>query len=159
MANTQTEGLSPNVRTAALANIDANTQKALSDIMLNIDTTNLQSKNQAEVQNARIQGREEDARVLDNLSFEKRQLTADAKTDLAFEQYFDKVRETNLGNFKTVNAINNANARYDNIQFDGQGYRVAPAPKFTDNLNATQLAQLQTLLDEHEASKKKKNKK
>ena len=153
-ANRQTEGLSPNVRAAALANVDANTQKSISDAMLRIDTANIQSKNQAEVTNARIQGREEDARVLDNLSFEKRQLTADAKTDLDFQNYFDKVREVNLGNFRQVNAINNANARHDNIQFDGNGYVVRDAPDFSNTLNATQLAQMNTMLEEYEKSKK-----
>jgi hypothetical protein len=156
VAKRKNEGLTPNVKAAADANIDANTQKSISNTMLRIDASNIQSKNNAEIANARIQGREEDARVKDNLSFEKRQLTADSKTDLAFEQYFDKVREVNIGNFRQVNAINNANARHDNIQFDGNGYIVRDAPDFKNNLNAIQLAQMNTLLAQYEEDNKKK---
>jgi len=134
-AQSRTEGLPDAVRNASNANIDANTQKALAAAMLQIDEGNIKSKNNAEVINARTQMREEDARVMDNLSFEKRQLTADAKTDLAFQNYFDKNQEVNLGNFNTVNAINNANARYDNIQFDGNGYIVRDKPNFNNTLS------------------------
>ena len=125
----QTEGLTPSVRAAALANIEANTQKALSDAMLNIDRTNIQSINNAEITNARIQGREEDARLQDLLSFEQRQLLSDSKTDYALQEYFDKIQQVNLGNFQTVNEINNANARSSNVQFTGDGYIVKPFDK------------------------------
>jgi hypothetical protein len=156
VATRQTEGLSPNVQAAANANIQANTQKALSDALLKIDTSNIQSLANAEQINAQIQQREEDARVMDDLSFEKRQLTAEAKTDLAMQEYFDKIQQVNLGNFRTVNAINDANARYDNVQFTGDGYVVRKAPDFSNTLDAAQLARAAQMLEEYEKQKNNK---
>lgn len=127
-AKAQLEGLSPNVRAAAEANIDANAQKAISDVMMKIDTSNIAQYNQADNTNAQIQRMQENAGVMDDLSFEQRQLRAKAIHGQDMANYFDKIDAVNIGNYQTINALNNMNARYSDIQFDGNGYVVSPNP-------------------------------
>ncbi|MCB1712271.1 MAG: hypothetical protein KDH96_07285, partial [Candidatus Riesia sp.] len=136
------EGLSPNVRAAAKANLEANTQKAIGDIMLKIDNANLSSEQRTEEVNSQIQRMEENASAKDALSYEQRQLLAKAKTEAEVANYYDKIQEVNIGNFATINALNNANARYSDIQFDGTGYVVSDAPDFERSLEQLMLARM-----------------
>lgn len=154
-AMAQLEGLSPSVRASGEANILANTQKAINDAMMKIDQTNLGSYNQAEERNAMTQRMEENAGVLDNLSYENRTLTTKTKSDWANQEYFDKIQEVNLGNYQTVNALNNLNARYSDVQFNGQNYTVADAPDFKNSLEMQNaMKYYQMMLEEEQKNKK-----
>jgi hypothetical protein len=124
--------------------------------MLRIDASNIQSRNNAEITNARIQGREEDARVKDNLSFEQRQLRADETTRQDFNNFFNKNQEVNVRNYREVMDTNFNNASHDRIQFDGQGFIVAPKPNFSNTLNAQNIAKMRDLVDKYDEDNKKK---
>ena len=110
--------------------------------MLKIDNANLSSEQRTEEVNSQIQRMEENASAKDALSYEQRQLLAKAKTEAEVANYYDKIQEVNIGNFATINALNNANARYSDIQFDGTGYVVSDAPDFERSLEQLMLARM-----------------
>lgn len=136
------EGLSPNVKAAAMANLNADTQGKITEMMSRIDSTNLASADKTESENVQIQRMEANAAAQDALSYEQRQYLAKAKTDAEIAEYFDKIQAVNIGNYATINALNNANARFSDIQFDGSGYVVSDAPDFEQSLEQLMLAKL-----------------
>lgn len=157
-AERQTEGLPPQVRAAALANIESNMAKTSSDTMLKIDTQNVQSKNQAEMYNTRIGNREVDAGVQDRLNYEGRAMQSKAIYDNDLNNYFNKGMEVNQQNYKDINALNRMNATHD-VQFDGQNYIKSSAPDFSKYYEMTQqLAKYQQEQEELEKNKKKSKK-
>jgi len=156
-AERRMEGLPPQLRQAALANLDANMARANADTMLKIDAQNINSKNRAEEMNTRIANRQVDANNRDRLMFEGRALTAKSNTDIDYQNYFNKGTEVNLQNYKNINALNRSNATHD-VQFDGQNYIKSNAPDFSKYYEMTQqLAKYQQ--KEKDAEKKKKTKK
>lgn len=154
----KTEGMPSQVRQAALQNVQANTQKAANDIMLKIDTQNVNSKNSAEQMNTRIGNRQVDANAQDQLMFEGRALTAKSNTDRDYQNYFNKGMEVNLQNYRDINALNRSNATHD-VQFDGQNYIKSNAPDFSKYYEMSQqLAKYQQEQEELEKNKKKSKK-
>lgn len=155
-AEMQTEGLPPQARAAALANIQANTNKAAADAMLRIDTQNIGSKNRAEEMNVRVGQRQEDARVQDDLNYEGRILQAKALTDNDLSNYFNAGVDANVQGYKDINALNRANI-VSNHQFTGSGYVSPSTPDFSKYYQMTQ--DLTKYQKEQEEAKKKKTKK
>ena len=142
------------MRAAAQANIDANTQKAVSDAMMKIDQANIASTSNADVRNAMTQRMEENARVLDDLSYEKRQMIGLSKQQLENQEYFDKIQDVNIGNYQTINALNNLNQRYSDVKFDGQNYVSSAAPDFMNTLEMQNaMKYYQMMLNEQETKK------
>ena len=154
-AMAQTEGLPPQVRAAANANITANTQKAASDLMLKIDTQNQGSENNAELVNARISSRQEDARVTDSLNYEQRALRSKALTDNDIQNYLNRAQEVSARNYNEINNLNMNNQNADTAQFNGPGYTQAAPPEFEEYLNMLMAEQASK---DKEMSKKKAKK-
>ena len=153
----KTEGMPSQVRQAALQNIQANTQKAANDIMLKIDTQNVNSKNSAEQMNTRIGNRQVDANAQDQLMFENRSLTAKSITDADLNSYFNKGNEVNQQNYKDIEAINRLNSTHDAQYIPGRGFIKPSAPDFSKYYEMTQ--QLAKYQQEQEEKNKKKTKK
>lgn len=116
------EGLSPNVAAAAAANISSNTQRNANEILNQIESQNLQARQNTDQVNTQTQRMEENARVQDNLSYEERQLTAKAKTDNDIRNYFNNSQLVNKQNFKDIQDLNLTNSLYDDIGFNGNGF-------------------------------------
>ena len=117
------EGLSPNVRAAALANMRANAQKQESNIRNQIDTQNLQSVEKAEYTNAQIQAREENASAVDRLKYEQRQYRAQALTDYDLNEYYNHLQANNKQKFMDIHNLNLVNATNEDVYFDGQSFK------------------------------------
>lgn len=136
MAN-QLDQLPDSQRRAALANTLANTQENINKSTVQTNIANARNRQATEQFNIGQTNREEDARAGDLLNFERRQLTALAKTQADLDNYFDFNRRVKLGNFNTLSKINTLNNLYDNfnvgtfgeVQFDPTQSVQFTAPK------------------------------
>lgn len=108
-------------RAAVIAQITAQTQSANQQAISQVDASNTQILNTTEAQNAQIQAREQDAAVLDALSFEKRQQTAESITDENVRGFLDYNRKVNLQNFNDARRQNTINRAFENFNLDAQG--------------------------------------
>jgi len=108
-------------RAAAIAQVQANTQANLNNVMGQVAGQNQASTFQANAANAQIQAREEDARANDLLNYEGRILKADAITQQNLRNYYNTAQKVNLGNYNTVNSVNLINSMYDNARYTPNG--------------------------------------
>lgn len=136
MAN-QLDQLPDSQRRAALANTLATTQENINRSTVQTNIANARNRQATEQFNIGQTNREEDARAGDLLNFERRQLTALAKTQADIDNYFDFNRRVRLGNFNTLSKINTLNNLYENfnvgtfgeVQFDPTQSVQFTAPK------------------------------
>ena len=108
-------------RASAIAQVQANTQAQLNNVIGQVTGQNQASTFQANAANAQIQAREEDARANDLLSYEGRILKADAITQQDLRNYYNTARKVNLTNYNTVENVNRMNQFYANSQLTPQG--------------------------------------
>lgn len=120
-ANDQIDMLPDSQRTAALATLNANTQQNINKAVSETAKINSQIQTQADMQNAQTQRMEENAAAQDALSYEQRQLTAVARTQNDYANYYNTTQANNVRNFNTINDLNLLNAMYDDYQFTGTG--------------------------------------
>lgn len=117
----QLASLPDSQRRAALANLTANSQNNLNKAITQTNIANAQNFQQTEQFNIGQSNQEENFRAVDALDFERRQLTALAKTEEDLFNFFEFNRKVQLGNFNTVNRLNTLNSIYENFNTDGSG--------------------------------------
>lgn len=108
-------------RAAAIAQVQANTQAQLNNVMGQVAGQNQASTFQANAGNAQIQAREEDSRASDLLSYEGRILKADATTQQDLKNYYNSAQRVNLANYNAVEGTNRLNQFYANSQLTPNG--------------------------------------
>lgn len=108
-------------RAAAIAQVQANTQANINNVMSQVAGQNQASTFQANAANAQIQMREEDARATDLQNYENKILKADAITQQNLRNYYNTAQKVNLGNYNTVNSVNLVNSMYDNARYTPEG--------------------------------------
>nr|DAI89617.1 MAG TPA: hypothetical protein [Caudoviricetes sp.] len=133
-------------RAAAIAQVQANTQAQLNNVIGQVAGQNQASTFQANAANAQIQAREEDARANDLLSYEGRILKADAITQQNLRNYYNTAQKVNLGNYNTVNSVNLINSMYDNARYTPDGVAMTNLDLAANYGNAPQ-DEYQKLLD------------
>jgi len=133
-------------RASAIAQVQANTQAQLNNVMGQVAGQNQASTFQANAANAQIQAREEDARASDLLSYEGRILKADAITQQNLRNYYNTAQKVNLGNYNTVNSVNLINSMYDNARYTPDGVAMTNLDLAT-NYSASPQDEYQRLLD------------
>lgn len=134
-ANRKLEGLPPSVKTAAQANVNANTQNAIAQAMLNIETANMQSRQQANVQNAGIQRQQENSRVMDALNYERRSMLAKNIYNQNIRNYFNNLQQVNKRNFEDIRDLSLLNELYDDVSYSTNGeFSVSQAPDFKNQI-------------------------
>jgi len=133
-------------RASAIAQVQANTQAQLNNVMGQVAGQNQASIFQANAANAQIQAREEDARASDLLSYEGRILKADAITQQNLRNYYNTAQKVNLGNYNTVNSVNLINSMYDNARYTPDGVAMNNLDLAT-NYSASPQDEYQRLLD------------
>lgn len=111
-------------RAAAIAQVQANTQANLNNVMGQVAGQNQASVFQANAANAQIQAREEDARATDLQNYENKILKADAITQQNLRNYYNTAQRVNLGNYNTVNSVNLVNSMYDNARYTPEGVQM-----------------------------------
>ena len=125
--------LPDNQRRAALASLNANTTNAINSAIQQTNRTNAQLKTQADQINLQQDNAEENFLATDALDFERRQLTALAKTQNDIRNYFNQLNRIQVGNFNTINDLNLINDLNDDFQFTSRGVqKTTPNPVFTD---------------------------
>lgn len=129
----QINNLPDNQRRAALATLNANTNNQLNQVIQQTNRTNSQIKTQADLTNLQQSNAEENFLATDALDFERRQLTALAKTQNDIRNYFNQLNRIQVGNFNTINDLNLLNDMNDDFQFTGSGVeKTTENPVFTD---------------------------
>ena len=117
------EGLSPNVRLAAMSNARANSQGQESQVRNQIDVQNLQQRAQADQFNARTQAREVDMNNQNALMYEQRQLTAQSNTDNQINDFYNQTQAISSQRFRDIQNLNIANARNEDMAYmPGRGF-------------------------------------
>lgn len=117
------EGLSPNVRAAVLSNVRAQSQDQSSRIRNQIDTQNLQNRQQVENRNTRLSNREQIQNQNYRQGFENRIYTAQANQDFDINNYYNRLQSLNAQRFEDVNNLNLTNARDENFAYvPGRGF-------------------------------------
>lgn len=120
---TSLEGLSPNVRAAALSNVRANSQRAESDIRNRIDTQNLASQEKAQYTNAQIQRQEQIQNNNYRQGYEGRIYSAQAKTDDDIRNYYNQLQKINKQRYLDIHNMNLINASNEDVYYNGQGFQ------------------------------------
>ena len=117
------EGLSPNVRLAAMSNARANSQGQESQVRNQIDVQNLQQRAQADQFNARTQAREVDMNNQNALMYEQRQLTAQSNTDRDINNFYNTTQAIGAQRFRDIQNLNIANSRNEDMAYmPGRGF-------------------------------------
>ena len=106
---------------AALSNLTANSQEASNKAIGQVQSINVQ--NQANVDRVNIgqSNLEENYRATDALDYERRQLTAVAKTQADLDNYFEFNRKIRLGEFNDRRKFDLLNNLYENYNISGNG--------------------------------------
>ena len=114
--------LPDSARTAALAQIVANTQASASDVIAKTNQYNQINDQRTEAFNIRQSDREVDAGAQDALSYEQRMLLGLSNTENDIRDYFQTLQDLQLTNKKTIDRLNYLNAMNENYQFTGDGF-------------------------------------
>ena len=130
----QLNQLPDNQRRAALASLNANTNNQLNGAISEVNRVNSQIKTQTDRVNLQQSNMEENFLATDALDFERRQLTALAKTQNDIRNYFNQLRRVQVGNFNTINNLNLLNDLNSDFQFTSNGIeKTTSNPKFTSD--------------------------
>lgn len=106
---------------AVLANFIANSERNLFNQLSQNQIRNVAERQRVDAANANIQAREDLANTQNALDFERRQLTAQAKTDADINNYFETLRRQEMGTVNFLNKYNTIQSLYPNIFNDGFG--------------------------------------
>lgn len=117
----QLDGLTDTQRAAALTNLGANTQQNASKIMSGTTMANAEMQSKADMLNAEIMNREVDARAVDDLDYERRQLTAKALSDQDRNDYLEKSREMRIKRFNYLTKHRQMNDLAENFNTAADG--------------------------------------
>ncbi|AGO47574.1 structural protein [Cellulophaga phage phi17:2_18] len=110
-------------RSAALAQVAANTQDSVSKNISQANLANQKAQQQADAFNVRQGDMEVNANAADALSYEQRMLQGMTNTENDFRDYFQTQQNTHMTNFKTIEELNYMNAVNDKFQYDGSGFK------------------------------------
>jgi len=148
-------------RTAAIAQIQANTQDQLSKVMGQVQAQNLQSNAATANQNAQILNQAQDINNRYLSDYENKIYKAQAITDADRRNYFLHNQKVDLENFNAVNKANLYNQLADNYQLTDRGLELYNSPTLTyDGLSGDQYKQnLEKAYAKMKADEKKANKK
>lgn len=120
-AEKQIANLPSGQREAALIGLQSNVQGQVDKVMNTVEMFNKQAEQQADAINLRQGDREEDARVVDLMSYEQRTLGALANTEDDYRRYWNEGMARNAQNFKTIEDLNLMNALYENFDITNDG--------------------------------------
>ncbi len=108
-------------RAAALSNLLATSQDSANKAITAANVTNAQNVSQAELFNINQSGQEQLYAANNAIDFERRQLTAKAKTEEELRRYYDFNRKVNLNNFQNQQRLNMLDSLFPNATLDPFG--------------------------------------
>ena len=142
-------------RRAALASLNANTNNQISSAIQQTNRFNSQVKTQTDQINLQQSNAEENFLASDALDFERRQLTAVAKTQNDIRNFFNQLNRIQIGNFNTINDLNLLNDLNDDFQFTSRGVeKTTPNPVFTSDPALRRMLQREQILATTQSKKK-----
>lgn len=113
--------LPPQQAAAVASNLDLAEQEQINKVMTQTQGQNIASQAQANQANAQIQMAEENARAQDLEGYERKILTADAKTLANIRNYYNTLQKINTQNYNTVSSINFLNQSSENFDYTNNG--------------------------------------
>jgi len=129
-------------RTAAMAQIQANTQDQLNKVMSQVQGQNLQSNAVTANQNAQILNQAQDINNRYLSDYENKIYKAQAITDADRRNYFLHNQKVDLENFNAINKANLYNQLADNYQLTDRGLELYNSPQLSyDGLSGEQYKQ------------------
>lgn len=128
----QLENLPSGARESAIVQLQANAASQSNKVVTEVERYNNQLLQNADAFNVRQGDREEDARVMDTMSFEQRAQGAMANTEDDFRRFFNTAQERNVQNFNLINSLNLLNENYENFDYMGDGVNVTGTPNLQE---------------------------
>lgn len=119
--DSQVSSSNPNIKAAFLANSAANTQRTVNNAITQTNIVNAQNQQRAEQFNIGQSDRENIAEGNNALNYERRQLTAKAKTDKDLRDYFAFNREVQLNNILREQQLSAIDAMSEDYSIDPFG--------------------------------------
>jgi hypothetical protein len=152
---TQINMLPDQAAASVFSTLTANTADASNKAIGEVNRYNAQAQERADDANIQIQGREEDAAWQDALNYEQRTFLAKDKTEQDWRNYYNRLNENQLNNWKHIEMTNRYNAMNPDIQFTGTGYEIYE-PDFKNDARVNRMIQDSNSPVENLPAKKKK---
>lgn len=118
----QLKDMSPAQRAAASAALVANANTQSNKVIADVNRSNSAGRNAVDTYNAKISDAEENAAGQDALDYEKRTYMAQNAYEQNLNNFYNRLQENQMNNWKTVEGLNRYNALNPNVQFTGEGY-------------------------------------
>lgn len=106
---------------AAAIQLQSNAQVQKDKAIQSTEVFNKKALQQEAAVNLRQSDREEEARIIDNLSYERRVFGALSNTEDDFRRFFNTAQERNAQNFNLINSLNLINQNSENFGFGNEG--------------------------------------
>ena len=152
----QLKDMSPAQRAAAAVGVTANYNMNSNKVIADVNRSNAAGRNAVDTYNAKISDAEENAAGQDALDYERRTYTAQNAYEQNLNNFYNRLQENQMNNWKTVEGFNRYNALNPDVQFTGEGYEVNKTPNFNEG-ETNFLKELYS--KEQEAAKTKKTEK
>jgi hypothetical protein len=152
----QLKDMTPAQRAAASIGVTANYNMNSNKVIADVNRSNAAGRNAVDTYNAKISDAEENAAGQDALDYEKRTYTAQNAYEQNLNNFYNRLQENQMNNWKTVEGFNRYNALNPDVQFTGEGYEVNKTPNFNEG-ETNFLKELYS--KEQEAAKTKKTEK
>lgn len=147
----------PQQRASLSANILATQADQTNKVLSQVNQFNAQGQQQIDNMNAQIQMQENNANAQDALSFEQRQMLAEAKTEADFNNFYNQLQQNNLNSYSFINNANLMNSMYDHFQLTDRGVEQKGINPQFSNVGQSPINQRETAIQERmrqiEASK------
>jgi hypothetical protein len=153
-AQNQLKDMSPQQRAAALSAMTANANTQSNKVIADTNRANAAGRNAVDVYNAKVSDAEENASGQDALDYERRTYIAQNAYEQNLNNFYNRLQENQMNNWKTVEGLNRYNALNPDVQFTGEGYETSN----TLALNPSEMKFIQELRNPGEETKKTKAK-
>lgn len=121
-------------RQAALAQLSANTQQNINTAITQSQLANQQAQLQADQFNVGQQGKEDILNLENALNYEQKVQRGLSNYQQSIDNYFNAMRQNQLGKYNEIDRLNLLNQLYDNFQYTGEGIEQTSSPFFTNPL-------------------------
>lgn len=132
----QYDHLPPEQRAAAIASAQVNIQKSINDSITQANGINAANVASSELFNIGQADREQEAGLRNKLSFEQRQFTAKAKTEEELRNYYDRLTEISVNDFKNNQNLNLLETFSPNYSLDYSGAGISYNPSSNYQIGA-----------------------
>lgn len=118
-------------KAATLASMDANNAQNVSKIISDTNRYNAQAKERTDANQAQVMTQQSAADMSSASQYQQLMGREIEGYEADLQNYYNRLNENQLNNWKTIETINLSNAMNPNVQYTGSGYEVINTPTFT----------------------------